>query len=225
MEKEKNKVLKIVLKTVLAVVLITIIGIIIYMVRNYIIISNLQRIFSQYDNVTNYHTKTSYEDENGHTEIDYYRKDDKKALFIVNTNASGETTKMSTYDNGKRVDFFTETSDKKVAMLDSANSPDVVLSNGIDGSLEGFEQLLNYLRTHISVTEVSGRETFIVEGYMSDNMLYNDDGKCVSFIDKETGLEFMRKIDGRVEEKVAEFDSVDDSVFVEPNIGEYELLK
>ena len=54
----------------------------------------------------NYHIKISYDNEQaGHVETNFYRKDNKKAYFIEITNFSGDITRMLTYDSGKRVDF------------------------------------------------------------------------------------------------------------------------
>lgn len=222
---EKRKGISLVLKIVIAVVLVVVVGIVIHVCRNYIIISNLRKNFSEYANTTNYHTKISYDDEFGHTDMDYYRKDDKKALFVINTNASGEVAKMLTYDNGKRVDSFYETPSAKTAQLNSGVSPESPLSNGIDAPLKGFDEIMNYLRTKISVSEMNGKECFIIEGYISSNRLYDEGSNNISFIDKETGIEFLRKINGKVEEIQTEVGNVDDSIFMEPNIGEYELLQ
>ena len=59
---------------------------------------------------------------------------------------------------------------------------------------------------------------------MSANLLYDDNETTVSIVDKETALELSRKWNAnRTEERLTEINNVDDSVFVEPNIAEYEI--
>lgn len=223
MEKEKMKLSKKILIVLLVIVLIVVLGILFHMIRNYIIISHLQKNFEPYAEATNYHTKTSYDtEEMGHVEIDSYRKDEKKALFIVTTNTSGEVSKLLTYDNGKRVDFFSETPEEKNAQLGISSFPNLPISNGLE-SENGFQTFLACFLAKIEASEHEGRECYVIQNFFTNNQLYDVDGDNVSFVDKETGLEFMKKTGGRVEQKMAEINTVDDSIFVEPNIGEYEL--
>ena len=128
MEKKKFGIGKI----ILIILAIVILGVLIHTIRNFIIISKLQDTFEQYANVDNYHIKIAYDNEQvGHVETNFYLKGDKKAYFIENTNFSGETTRMLTYDNGKRVDFFSDSIEGKNAYLGKGASPNFAIDNGI----------------------------------------------------------------------------------------------
>lgn len=219
MEKKKFKIGKI----ILIILAIVIFGILIHTIRNIIIISKLQNTFKQYADIDNYHIKVAYDDESsGHTETNYYRKGEKRAFFIVNTNLSGEVVKLLTYDSGKRVDFFTETIEEKNAFLGIESSPNMGIDNGIMTDNFG-QKLLSCFLAKIRSVKYNERDCYEITNFMSANYLY-DDETTVSIIDKETALELSRKWNAnRTEERLTEINNVDDSVFVEPNIAEYDI--
>ena len=45
------------------------------------------------------------------------------------------------------------------------------------------------------------------------------------YVDKDTGLVIFKNTDGELTEKEYEFNNVEDSIFIEPNIGEYKLIE
>lgn len=101
------------------ILLIFIIAFIIYTIRNYIIITDLQNKISKYSNFQNYCTKSISTQENGTTvTINYYKKGKKQVVFMER-NIDGKIFNISTYDNGTRTDTFIETENSKVAQLDS----------------------------------------------------------------------------------------------------------
>ncbi|MBQ9314491.1 MAG: hypothetical protein IJ220_05805 [Clostridia bacterium] len=218
---EEKKTIKKVLIIILIVLVIGILGILFHMVRNFIIISNLQRTVKQYEEITNYHIKTSYDDEAGHNEFDFYRKEDKRAFLIVNTNQSGEVIKLLTYDNGKRVDFFSETPSTKTAQLDVGGSPNFAVTNGLETD-SAWDTFLACFLARVKKSEYEGKECFIIKNFLSGSFLYDIEEDCIAYVDKETGLQFLRE-DGKTTKYEYEFGNVDDSIFIEPNIGEYDL--
>ena len=219
MEKKKFGIGKI----FLIILAIVILGILTHTIRNFIIISELQDTFKQYADVDNYHIKVAYDsEETGHTETNFYRKEDKKAFFIENVNLSGEVVRLLTYDSGKRVDFFTETIDEKNAFLGTASSPKFSIDNGIMTDSLG-QKLLCCFLARIRSIKYNERDCYEITNFMSVSFLY-DDETTVSIIDKESALELSRKWSAsRTEERLTEINTVDDSVFIEPNIAEYEI--
>lgn len=225
MDNKKMKASTIVLFICLVIFLIAIIGMLIHTIRNYNIIIDLQNKVSSYSSATNYHIKTSYDSEDvGHVETDFYRKNDKRAFFTVNTNSSGEVNKMLTYDNGKRVDFFAETPEKKIAQIGSAVSPNFVISNGLETD-SNFRTFILSFFANIRSVKYDDKDCYMIRNFMSADLLYDADTTSVSYIEKETGLELSRTFDGKTEQKIVEFDNVDDAIFVEPNIGEYDIIE
>ncbi|MBQ9314255.1 MAG: hypothetical protein IJ220_04530 [Clostridia bacterium] len=213
-------------KIILIILAIIILGILIHTTRNYIIISKLQDTFKQYANVDNYHIKIAYDNEQvGHVETNYYRKDNKKAYFIENTNLSGDITKMLTFDNGKRVDFFSDSIEGKNAYLGKGASPDFAIDNGI--MVDSFiQKLFCCFVARIRSMEYNGKDCYEIKNFLTANYLYDENEVSMSIIDKETALEIARKWDGtrlQLEERLTEINTVDDSVFIEPNIAEYDI--
>lgn len=220
MEKKKFRIDKI----ILIILAIAILGILIHTIRNFIIISKLQDTFKQYADVDNYHIKISYDNEQaGHVETNFYRKGSKKAYFIEITNFSGDITRMLTYDSGKRVDFFSDSAEGKNTYLGKDASPDFAITNGTEtGSFS--QKLLACLLARIKSIEYNGKSCYEITNFISLDYMY--EGVSVSIVDKETALELARKWDAtkaQLEERLTEINNVEDSVFVEPNIAEYDI--
>ena len=212
----KKKILKII-----GVILLIVIAIfLIHTIRNYVIISDLQNKISKYANSTNYRTKSvTTENDGSVVTMEYYKKDNKEVVFLERM-ANNEVTKISMYSNGERTDVFTETKDSKVAQLNSGT----IMSLGIYNHLENdskWQTILGCISAKIKSVDYNGKECYIVKEFMSSNSLISEGVE--TYIDKETGL-FVKSIDaGIVNEREYEFNTVDDSIFTEPDISQYTL--
>lgn len=217
---EKKKIIKNVLKILFIVMAILLVILIIHTIRNYVIITNLQNKFAEYNNITNYHTKTiAREDNDTILKTDYYKKDDKQVIFMER-NENNEITKISIYDNGERIDTFTESKDTKIAQLNSGK----IMSMGLYNYLENdskWQTFLGCISAKIKSVEYNGKKCYIVKDFMSLTSLTFKGAEV--YIDKENGL-FVKTIEADIEnEREYEFNMVDDSIFVEPDIGQYKL--
>ena len=212
----KKKILKII-----GVILLIVIAIfLIHTIRNYVIISDLQNKISKYANSTNYRTKSVTTENDGLVvTMEYYKKDNKEVVFLERM-ANNEVTKISMYSNGERTDVFTETKDSKVAQLNSGT----IMSLGIYNHLENdskWQTILGCISAKIKSVDYNGKECYIVKEFMSSNSLTSEGVE--TYIDKETGL-FVKSIDASiVNEREYEFNTVDDSIFTEPDISQYTL--
>ena len=212
----KKKILKII-----GIILLVVIAIfLIHTIRNYVIISDLQEKISKYVNSTNYRTKSvTTENDGSVVTMEYYKKDNKEVVFLERM-ANNEVTKISMYSNGERTDVFTETKDSKVAQLNSGT----IMSLGIYNHLENdskWQTILGCISAKIKSVDYNGKECYIVKEFMSSNSLTSE--VVETYIDKETGL-FVKSIDaGIVNEREYEFNTVDDSIFTEPDISQYTL--
>ena len=212
----KKKILKII-----GVILLIVIAIfLIHTIRNYVIISDLQNKISKYANSTNYRTKSVTTENDGLVvTMEYYKKDNKEVVFLERM-ANNEVTKISMYSNGERTDVFTETKDSKVAQLNSGT----IMSLGIYNHLENdskWQTILGCISAKIKSVDYKGKECYIVKEFMSSTSLTSEGVE--TYIDKETGL-FVKSIDaGIVNEREYEFNTVDDSIFTEPDISQYTL--
>ena len=213
--------IKKVLKIIGIIISILIILMLIHTIRNYIIITDLQSKISNYQNSKNYHIKSVANSEDGttNTKMDYYRKDNKQAIFIER-NTNGETIKLSMYDNGERVDTFIETQDSKNAKLNSDDLMTVNIYNYLETDNK-WQTFLGSITARIKSTNLNGKECYIVKGFLSSTSLTSEGAEI--YIDKETGL-FLKTTEVEIiTERDYEFDKVEDSIFTEPDISQYTL--
>ena len=213
---KKKKILKIVL--IIIAVLIALF--IVHTVRNYVIITNLQNKVSEYQDSTNYHIKSVTTEINGTViTMEYYRKDNKEALFLEN-NLNGEISKVSVYNNGERVNTFFDTKENKVAELNSGRMMSVHIVSYIE-TANNWHTFFESMRTNIKSTEYNGKECYIIKGFLSIYSQGFEVGE--TYIEKDTGL-FVKTIEnGRIGEREYEFDKVEDYIFIEPDISQYKL--
>ena len=218
---ENKKMLKNVIKIILIVIVILFAIVIIHTVKNYVIITNLQDKISNYQDSKNYHIKSVANSNDGttNTKIDYYRKDNKQAIFLER-NTSGEIIKLSMYDNGERVDTFIETQNSKTANLNSGELTTVNIYNYLETDNK-WQTFLGSITTRIQSTNLNGKECYVIKEFLSSTSLTSEGSEI--YIDKETGL-FLKTTEAEiVTEREYEFDKVEDSIFAEPDISQYTL--
>lgn len=213
--------IKKVLKIIGIVMAILIILLLIHTIKNYIIITDLQSKISNYQDSKNYHIKSVANSNDGTTNIkmDYYRKDNKQVIFIER-NANGESVKLSMYDNGERVDTFTDTQDTKTAKLNSGELMTVNIYNYLETDNK-WQTLLGCITAKIKSTNLNGKECYIVKDFLSSTSLTSEGAE--TYIDKETGLFLQTTETEIITERDYEFYNVEDSIFIEPDISQYTL--
>lgn len=213
---KKKKILKIIL--VIIAILIAILAV--HTIRNYIIITNLQNKISQYQNSSNYHIKSVATENNGTVvKMDYYKKDNKQVVFLERI-LNGETNKIAMYNNGERTDTFTVTKDSKIAQLNTGTTIVINIYNHLETD-NNWQTFLSSINSKIKSVNCNGKECYSIKDFMSTTSLTSDGAE--TYIDKETGL-FVKTVEYEVvNEREYEFDKVEDSIFVEPDIGQYTL--
>lgn len=200
---------------ILLVVLVILIFFAIHIIKNLIIITDIEKNLSRYENSMNYHLISTSDGKNGIKKIEYYKKDEKTATFIEGTNG----VKMLWYDNGKRTDLFIDDNNKKVANIDHNGKPfDMAISSPFVPN-DHVNKWLYAVKAFIKTEEYNGKECYVINYKIGSE-------QSISYFEKATGLSLKRIIDGEVVSEIEyEFDNVDDSVFIEPNIAEYEIKK
>ena len=75
--------------------------------------------------------------------MDYYKKDNKQAMFLER-NFDGEIIKLSFYDNGERVNMYTETDSTKTVVQNTESLMSIQIFNGLefDKDNNGFTNFL-----------------------------------------------------------------------------------
>ena len=217
---EKKKIIKNVLKIALIVIAILLVILIIHTIRNYVIVTDLQNKIAEYNGSTNYHIKSVATENNGTiVKMDYYKKDGKQVVFMER-NVNNEIKKVSIYNNGDRTDIFTETKDSKIAQLNSGTLMSVNIYNHLETE-NNWQTFLGCINSKIKSVDYKGKECYIIKGFMSLTSLTFESAE--TYIDKETGLFIKTTEAGTISEREYEFDKVKDSIFIEPDIGQYKI--
>ena len=211
----KKKILKIIGIILLVVIVIFLI----HTIRNYTIITDLQNKIAKYSDSTNYYMKTtSISNEGMKVTMEYYKKDNKQVVFIER-NLNGEILKLSMYDNGERTDTFTETSESKIAQLNNDNITTINFYNFLETD-NNWQTLLGSISARVKSTNYNGKECYIINGFLSSTSLTFEGQE--TYIEKDTGL-FVKTIGDGIIEREYEFNKVEDSIFIEPDISQYKI--
>lgn len=213
-----------VVKIIIGLILVIVIMFFIHTIRNYVIVTSLQNKVSTYANSTNYYKKTITNENNGTiVTTKYYKKDNKQVMFLER-NINGTITKISIYNNGERTDMFTEVGDSKTAKLDSETIFSININNGLETD-NNWQTFLQSIIANIKSIKYNEKQCYIIKYFTSNTSLVNKDSTKESgaYIEKDTGLN-VKEIEGdNITEKEYEFDNVNDSIFVEPDISQYKL--
>ena len=210
----KKKILKII-----GIILLIVIAIfLIHTIRNYVIISDLQEKISKYVNSTNYRTKSvTTENDGSVVTMEYYKKDNKEVVFMER-NLNGEISKISIYNNGERKDTFYDNKEGKTVQLNTDNLMSVNIYNFMESDSK-WQTLFGSIFANIKSANCDGKDCYIIKGFLSSMSLNSTSSE--TYIEKDTGL-YFKKVDGEnISKREYEFDKVDDSIFVEPDIGLY----
>ena len=211
-------------KTIGILVLIIVILMLLYVIRNTIIVTKLQKNIKEYKSKTNFSIKvTNLTSETSKMTVNYYKKDNKEAV-ILERNVDENSVKMSFYNNGERKDLFIETNDKKTVQVNTKNQ---LLGLNITDSLQTdnlWQTILYSSIARIKTEDVNGKECYKVSDFYSPYWMYGE--KITEFyIEKDTGLLIKTVIDDEVAVREYSFDDVEDSAFVEPDIGLYTVVE
>lgn len=211
-------------KTIGILVFIIVILMLLYVIRNTIIVTKLQKNIKEYTSKTNFSIKvTNLTSETSKMTVNYYKKDNKEAV-ILERNVDENSVKMSFYNNGERKDLFIETNDKKTVQVNTKNQ---LLGLNITDSLQTdnlWQTILYSSIARIKTENVNGKECYKVSDFYSPYWMYGE--KITEFyIEKDTGLLIKTVIDDEVAVREYSFDDVEDSAFVEPDIGLYTVVE
>ena len=209
-----------VLKVIGIVLVVLILLVLIHTIRNFTIIRGLQKKFEQYSASNNFNVRTHSVQNETTIDIDYYKKDEKEAM-IMNRTKGGQTNKMSIYNNGSRIDIFYDTNNSKVAKLNSNTSINMPMSNGIETE-SNFQTFMLSMVANIKKVKINQKECYEIKNLKSLSNLNYNKGNYI-YIEKNTGLMVESILNNQTMEKEYEFNNVDDSIFIEPNISEYTL--
>ena len=121
LEKKTNR--KRFFKIILLIIVVLLVLFLIHAIRNYVIITSLQNKVKPYTQSTNFHIKSVANEGDG-TEItiNMYQKENRQVIILERSKDGKVTNKISSYNNGERIDTFYESNESKIVKLNSANS-------------------------------------------------------------------------------------------------------
>ncbi len=213
--------LKKVLKIIVIILILIVVIFLVNTIRKTIIISKLQNELKKYTSSNNYSFSKMYNMKDGSTKaLKYYKKDKKQAAFITEG-----TTKTSMYNNGERIDTFKEENGNKTVNLDYSKAMSVgIENNNVLETANLWQTFIYSFLAKIKNVEFNGKACYEISDFLTPYFEY-DENNTVHIIEKETGLVVKSTFDNTEVIIEYSFDNVDDSVFVEPDIGEYTLQK
>ena len=218
MEKKKMKLWK----NILLVFLVVFILLVIHLLRNFIIISNLENVSKDFANKTNYIANVYSLQDNGVNILKSYNKDGKY-LSLIETKVDNinDTRKLTVYKNGNEGISIIQSGDKKIGFINNDN----IVGGGIqvvtfrmfgdESGINMLQKLFLSVVARIDTEECNNKETFLVE---------MPNGWKI-WVDKENGT-ITREINGGfVTERNYVFDTVKDEDIIKPDITDCEIKK
>lgn len=218
MKKQKKKIILIIM---ILIILFIVLGLI-HTIRNFIIINNLQKNIEAYVSKNEFYIKTSEinNDNMNTTFTDYYKKDNKEFIFLEK-NKNGEITVISEYITDEKSNIYIDTEESAIAKLGTqadmkAEIPNLLKSNNF------FIKLFNSMISNIKKTEYNEKPIYLISNFLSTSNLF-DNSIIDIYVEKDTGL-CVRTEDGAVTTEIEyNFDNIDEAVFYEPNIEDYQV--
>lgn len=230
----KNEKIKKILKIIIIFIWIAAITIIIHVIRNYIIITDLENKISKYQKCDNLHmTDIGYNIIEFSDNIspsymsiitsEYYIKD-KKVYATHNRIIKGKNSKITNYyDEGKTINLI-EMDGNKYAILGKG-----VTATPNEYHIVNCLQTKNFIQkifacfiSNIRQTNINGKECYEINNYPFYQIGIAVDANSV-VIEKETGLVIRTESDSRTLIRRYDFSKIDASVFIEPDITGYEV--
>lgn len=217
-----KKIVKKILKIILIILLVILILFLLHTFRNFMIIRKQQKNIEPYLSSTNYHLKSVSNQDNGDKVVMNYYIKDSNELSIIEKVSITNPVKISTYKDNESVTTYTETSNAKYV----SPNRNIVLSINIANWCEtdnAWQTFLFSAFCNIHSSKYDGKDCYIISNFFSPYFLYDNSDSNILYVEKDTGLLLKTQIGSVISERSYEFNTVDDSFFVQPDISEYTL--
>lgn len=228
---KKIKIAKIALGSIVIIILFMILTFWANTLRNYRILEELRQTLKETQKTSNYHLTMSTKMGNyGLIVMDTYGKDGKVVSMSQAIAIYGQRHKTTLYLKGNRRALYKEEDnggqyEKTVEIDENYNIEYWGVGNWFleEPETEGeTSKLWLSTRVKIAKTTYQGKECYVIE---NDRFSKDPDQHIIYYIEKDTGL-IVRQIQNDENWDYSyEFGNVDDEIFEEPNIEEYELIE
>ena len=210
---------------IIIIVLVVLAAVLGHTTRNYLIIKKMQDKLLEYSNKESYSIVTTSKDleNNGKTVMEFY-KDGSKEVLKMNSNRDGKEISYSIYKKDGKANVYTiDESGKKTYTSDEDFVMQVSIYNLLESSSK-FHTFLGAVPTTIRSKNINGKDCYEITNFKSD-MSMTEVGKNVLYIEKDTGLLVEQDTQTTITTKEYNFDKIDSSIFIEPDISEYEKIE
>lgn len=223
---EKKKVGKKVLKIIAIILIVIFVLFMVNTIRKLVIIKNIQKKASQYTSSTNYHIKSVASGMNDDyiTIMECYCKGDKQVSTIERCKDGKVINKISTYNNGTRKDTFYETEEVKRVDKNSDFEVYVSIYDYFEGA-SNMQLICETIASKVEDIEYNGKKCYRIANCYAPSTLYDNKNISEVYIEKNTGLVIRTHFGDSISEREYEFGNVQDEVFIEPDLKEYEVMK
>ena len=215
-------------KTIVYVIVLSlvVIGVVLgHTTRNYLIIRKMQDKILEYSNKDSYSIITTSKDleNNGKTIMEYY-KDGSNEVMKVNSNHDGKEMSYCVYKSEGQAKIYTiDESGKKIYTSDEDFVMQVSFYNLLESS-SNLSTFIGTIPTTVISKNINGKECYEINNFRSD-MSMTEVGKNVIYVEKDTGLLVEQDTQTTIITKEYSFDKIDSSIFIEPDISEYERIE
>ena len=191
---------------------------VIYVIRNFIIISNLEKVAKVYANKTNYIADIySIQNNSSVNILRVYNKDNLYlSLMETKSNDIKDIRKLTIYKNNNEKLGIIQSGDQKIAILNNWAVAEIqVVTFESISDMNVLQKLLFTILAKISTEECNNKETFLIE------MPYG----WKIWVNKENGTVLREINSGFITERNYEFDIVKDKDIIKPDISDCEIQK
>lgn len=149
------------LKLIGFIFLIIILFFIIYVLRNFIIIKNMQNKFSNYENSTNYSELITTTNEDSSVVLySYYLKNSNEVILIEKI-TDNEIVKISMYTTDEKSITYTESGDTKIVDIDDSSTVFIELYNLLETD-NIWQTILSSITTTIKSETYNGSDCYVI---------------------------------------------------------------
>lgn len=228
---QKLKIAKIALGSIAIMILLSMLAFGANTLRNYRILEELRQTLKETQKISDYHLTTSFKIFNyGMQAMDIYRKGEKGVSIAQVITTYGQKYKTTSYFKGNRCAMYKEgnNGEKYEKTVEIDENYQLGLPQIGNWFLEepetegGTSKLWLSTRVKIGKTTYQGKECYVIE---NDRFSKDPNEHIIYYIEKDTGL-IVRQIQNDINTDYSyEFGNVDDEIFKEPNIEEYEMIE
>ena len=228
---QKLKIAKIALGSIAIMILLSMLAFGANTLRNYRVLEELRQTLKETQKISDYHLTTSFKIFNyGMQAMDIYRKGEKGVSIAQVITTYGQKYKTTSYFKGNRCAMYKEgnNGEKYEKTVEIDENYQLGLPQIGNWFLEepetegGTSKLWLSTRVKIGKTTYQGKECYVIE---DDRFSKDPNRHIIYYIEKDTGLVVRQIQNDENWDYSYEFGNVDDEIFKEPNIEEYEMIE